>query len=143
LAGGANKQVQARDATLRVRLGLTREALARARRKALRQRCWYRALNNLERSIVDLTIRCTKQVRSRKLQRALGEILSKLCQVMKPDYLGVVTQIGRKLARDMSQLALSWGNTEAAAWRHDRALARYLGETALKSRSAHAMHGLV
>ena len=110
---------------------LTRKALAKTRRKALRQRCWYRALNRLERGIVDLTIRCVEEVRSIELQTALRKILLKLVSAFKPSYLDMVERMGRPLVVQVSQLAQSWGNTVASKWKDDGAFTRYLGFTAL------------
>lgn len=108
-------------------LGLTRGALARMRRKAVRMRCWYRVLSRLERSVVDLAIRCVEQVKSVKLQAVLTKIASKLIRAFGPGYMEKIENVGRPLAVRASELAWSWGNKEAMKWRDDPALIRYLG----------------
>jgi len=128
---GGSLSEDAKDASVRVGSALTREALARARRKALRQRCWYRALNKLERTIVDLTIRCVEQVKSTGLRTALKRILAKLVQALRASYLDIIERIGRPLAARASRLAKSWGNMRAAQWKNDSAFTRYLGVNAL------------
>ena len=110
---------------------LTREALAKTRRKALRQRCWYKALNGLERGIVELAIRCVEEVKSIKLKTALRKILAKLVSAFRPRYLDMAEKMGRPLAVRVSQLAQSWGNKLASKWKDDAAFTRYLGFTAL------------
>lgn len=114
---------------------LTRETLARTRRKALRQRCWHKALSRLERGLVDLTIRCVEEVKSSKLRKTLAEILAKLIQTFRPSYLDMVERVGRPLAACICQLARSWGNTGAAEWKDDTALIRYLGANSLSQES--------
>lgn len=110
---------------------LTRETLAKTRRRALRQRCWHRALNRLERGIIDLTLRCVKEVKSSKLRATLETILAKLIEAFRPSYLHVVEKAGRHLAARISRLAQSWGNTRAAEWEDDAAFIRYWGMKAL------------
>ena len=112
-------------------LRLTRETLARTRRKALRQRCWYKALSSLERGIVDLTIRCVEEVKSTQLRTALGRIFAKLIEAFTPGYLNMVERVGRPLAARISRLAQSWGNMRAAEWEDDTAFVRYLGDNAV------------
>ena len=54
---------------------MTREVLARLGTRALRQQVWFRALDHLERGLVDLTMRWVDQVKSSRLRRVLVEIL--------------------------------------------------------------------
>ena len=110
---------------------LTREGLTRTKKKALRQRCWFKVLNRMERSILDLTIRCVERVRSPLLKRSLMPILSKLFYAMEKGYTYVVEKIGRPLAAKVSTIAESWGNKSARAWKNDQALTRYLGASAM------------
>ena len=112
-------------------LRLTRGALARVRRRAVRQRCWYRVLSGLERGIVNLAIRCVEEVKSIRLQAVLTKILVKLIRAFGPGYMDRVERVGRPLATCVSWLAQSWGNTQAAEWRRDAAFIRYLGFNAL------------
>jgi len=112
-----------------MRFQLTRETLARTKRKALRKRIWFRVLTKLERGILDLTIRCVERVRSPLLERSLTTILSKLSDAPEKGYLYVVEKIGRPLAAKISSMAKSWGNESAQDWWRDLALIRYLGAT--------------
>ena len=112
-------------------LRLTRRSLASTRRKALRHRCWYTALNRLERGIVDLTVACVEEVRSSKLQRTLTKILDKLIRTLRRGYLDIVEKVGRPIAARLSELVQCWGNEKAAEWKNDDVLVRYLGINAL------------
>jgi len=113
---------------------LTREGLTRTKKKALRQRCWFKVLNRMERSILDLTIRCVERVRSPLLKRSLMPILSKLFYAMEKGYTYVIERIGRPLAAKVSSIAESWGNKDARTWKNDQALIRYLGATGISLR---------
>jgi len=117
-----------------MRFQLTRETLARTKKKALRKRIWFRVLTKLERGILDLTVRCVERVRSPLLERSLTTILSKLSDALEKGYMYVVEKTGRPLAAKISSIAKSWGNESAQDWRRDRALIRYLGATATSIR---------
>ena len=108
-------------------LKLTRGALVRIRRKAVRRRCWYNVVSRVERGIVDLAIRCVEQVKSIKLLAVRTKILVRLIRAFGPGYMERVEAVGRPLAVRTSEIARSWGNKEAVKWRDDPALIRYLG----------------
>ncbi len=97
---------------------LTRETIAGLRLRALRRRVWYRALDRIERGLVDLTIRWVDRVRSGRLTETLLRILGKLARAMEHG-MGRVLSVGRELALRASVLAVSWGNSQAYAWRFD------------------------
>jgi len=112
-------------------LQLTRQALERTRRKALRHRCWFKVLSRLERGIIELTIRCVEEVKSIGLRSTLTKILIRLVQAFGPGYLNIAESMGRPLAGRISRLAQSWGNALAAEWEDDTTFIRYLGVNAL------------
>ena len=105
---------------------MTREVLARLRTRALRQQVWFRALDHLERGLVDLTIRWVDQVKSGRLRRVLMEILAKLVRALD---IGMVKDLerGKTWAARSSDLAVRWGNMQAYRWRFEEAFQRFLG----------------
>ncbi len=105
---------------------LTKGLLAGIRSRALRHQVWFRALDRIERGLVDLTIRYVDQVKSNRLQRVLVEILEKLARAMEQGMVRVLA-VGRELALRASVLAMGWGNSQAYAWRSDQSFALALG----------------
>jgi hypothetical protein len=110
---------------------LTRQGLVQVKVRALRQQLWFNTLTQLERSIVDLTIRCVEQVRSRILAKMVSQILVKLRKTQKPSFLKVAEAIGRAKAAAICTVALTWGNGDAAWWQRDRSFVRLLGVNAM------------
>src|SRR5712692_449103 len=105
---------------------LTSETIAGLKTRALRRRVWYRALDRIERGLLDLTIRWVDKVRSGLMARVLLRILVKLAQAMEQGMAKVLTA-GRELALRASVLAVGWGNVQAYAWRFDESFWRALG----------------
>ena len=98
---------------------LTKRVLLDLRTRSLRKRVWYRALDRIERGLVDLTIRWVDNVRNSTMARILLRILGKLVQALEHGMAQVLT-VGRELALKASELAVRWGNTQAYTWRSDR-----------------------
>src|SRR5713101_7875991 len=105
---------------------MTREVLARLRTRALRQQVWFRALDHLERSLVDLTMRWVDQVRSGRLRRVLMEILAKLVRALDNGMVRALER-GKKWAARSSHQAVRWGNMQAYRWRFEEVFQRFLG----------------
>jgi MoxR-like ATPase len=112
---------------------LDRDLLVKIRGRSLRRRVLYRALSRLERSILDLTIRCVEKVRSQVLFDALMNMVSKLSEALKSRFLSRVEEVGRPLARRMSIIAQSLGYRDASEWGDDPSFIRYLGVKALNT----------
>lgn len=110
--------------------------LVEAKRVALRRGVWFRALNRVERSVLDLTVRCVDKIRSAMLAKVVTAILIKLKLAMESAVERMVRVVGRSLALKVSSIALSWGNRSAAEWVEDSAFARYLAITQMNT------HGL-
>jgi len=85
----------------------------------------------VERSIIDLTIRCVERVRSPALIKTILEITDRLFKTLKDDYLQRTEKIGRKVAENVSKIALRWGNNQAWSWGSDLRFVRFLGMIAL------------
>jgi len=105
---------------------LTSETIAGLKVRALRRRVWYRALDRIERGLLDLTIRWVDKVRSGLMARVLLRILVKLAQAMEQGMERVLS-VGRELALRASALAVGLGNRQAYAWRFDESFWRALG----------------
>jgi hypothetical protein len=110
---------------------LTRQGLIKARVRAVRQRVWFKALSRVERSILDLTIRCVERVRSRILARIVSNILAKILKTLEPSFLEAAMRIGREIADEVCGIAEKWGNSFASRWKRDLGFARFLGVTAV------------
>src|SRR5713226_9139514 len=110
----------------RLKEPITREVLIGLKTRGLRRRVWYRALDRIERGLVDLTIRWVDKVRSRRMTETLMRILVKLAQAMETG-MGRVLGRGRILAARASSLAVEWGNSSAFYWRFEQGFWRALG----------------
>jgi hypothetical protein len=65
---------------------LSRGILVEVRRQALRKRCWYRVLDNLERGILNLTVELLDVVHSSTLLDQVVTIVAKLRCAFKSSY---------------------------------------------------------
>ncbi len=99
---------------------LTGRRIAGMKTRALRKRVWFRVLDRIERGLLDLTIRWVDKVRSGRMTETVLRILLKLARAMEYG-MGRVHMVGRELALQASVLAVGWGNSEAYAWRLDKA----------------------
>jgi hypothetical protein len=93
---------------------------------ALRQGFWFRALNRVERGILDLTIKCLDKVKSPKLAEILTAIVQKLQQATENMIDRLVRTIGLPLAQKVSNIAVKLGNFGAKHWAQDLLFAAYL-----------------
>ena len=105
---------------------ITREVLIGIKTRGLRRRVWYRALDRMERGLVDLTIRWVDKVRSGRMTETLVRILAKLAQALETG-MGKVLGKGRVLAARASELAVKWGNVSAYSWRYEQGFCRAIG----------------
>ncbi len=105
---------------------VTRLSLSSMRTRALRKRVWYRVLNRMERGLVDLTIRWVDKVKNRTMTRVLLRILEKLEDALDNGMVRILEK-GRIAALRLSQLATTWNDKLAFAWRYDQDFAKALG----------------
>jgi len=110
---------------------LTRQSLITIKVRALRRKIWFRALSKVERSIVDLTIRCVDNVRSPVLLTIVSSIVNKILKTLRKGFLETVEKIGREVAERVYTVALYWGNASASDWKHDLDFVRFLGVNAI------------
>jgi len=100
--------------------------LENIRRKALRQRAWFKVLNRTERAIISLTIRCVERVKSPKLARIITAIIAKLKEAMESKVKRLMETVGCALAQKISRIAQKWGNILAFRWARDSGFIQYL-----------------
>jgi len=109
---------------------LTKQGLVKIKTRALRKGVWFKALSRIERSIVDLTIRCVERVRSDVLMKTVVAILDKLLETLEEDYLNRVERLGREIAEKICEIAWRWGNPHAWTWKYDLRFVKFLGVNA-------------
>jgi len=104
----------------------TRSFLAEVRRKALRNKTWWKALERFDRAFIDLTIQVVDEVRSVNLGVEIVKVLKKLNDALKSPFVRLMETYGLKQARKLSQQALSWGYSEAERWTYNFSFIKYL-----------------
>ena len=104
----------------------SRNELTLVKWKSIRRRVWFKVLDRVERSIIDLTIKCVDRVRSLKLAKMVVVIVNKLVGAMRNKLGRLMKTIGRSLAQKVSQIAQKWGNKSAVRWANELAFVRYL-----------------
>ena len=97
-------------------LELTVKLIRAARDTALRKRVWYRALDGVERGIVNLTIDLVERVKSLRLAGAIADILGKLEEALKSEFTRHVESFGYGKMRQVIAAAVRLGCTEALNW---------------------------
>jgi hypothetical protein len=105
---------------------LTKPLLIKIKHKALRLKIWYR-LNNIERTIIDLTIKCVDEIKSIKLKNIILKILNKIKEIFENKFIKKIYEIGLKEVINIVKIAYSWGNKESLKWIKDKNFIFYLG----------------
>jgi len=72
-----------------------------------------------ERSIIDLTIKTVRIVKSRVLSSILIDIVLKILDLVGNKFLEMIYKIGFNVARRYVLYALRWGNIKAREWIED------------------------
>lgn len=108
-------------------------SLAEAKKIAFRRGIWYRALNRLERSTVDLTLKYVDKIKSTQLAKVLTAILNKLKQATESTIDRLARTLGMPMAEKLSSIAVNWGYHSASKWATDPSFARYLVICAAKT----------
>jgi len=104
----------------------TRDFLAGVRRKALRRKVWYSALDRVERGILSLTSRIVDRVESRVLGVELVKIIAKLKEALKSPFVKRMETYGMDMAGKIAEQAVEWGDGEARGWAMNLGVFRYL-----------------
>ena len=97
---------------------VSKEQLREVRSTALRKRVWYKALDGIERGIINLTISVVGGVKSPTLMREISKILVKLREAFKSAFTRHLNYGSRKLV-DILKIALGFGNQAALGWETD------------------------
>jgi hypothetical protein len=105
---------------------LTPSELLNIRTKALRRKVWFRVLDSIDRTILNLTIKCVKKVRSLKLLNILKLIINKLKVSLESYVKRIRKTVGYSIAKKISMLANNWGNSNALSWTQDSSFIQYL-----------------
>ena len=103
----------------------TSEFILSMKRKALRRRVWFCALDHDERCILSLTARLVERVESALLGTILVKILKKLRNALD-NQLVKRMEFGIKRAREIATQAVAWGYDEAEIWASDDDFISYL-----------------
>jgi len=117
----------------RLRRIFTSHFLAKIRKKALRNGCWWSALESSDRAFLDLTIKLVSRVRNENLYQILIRITKKLQDPQKRTYLRFIEFHGLVKAKRLSKQAFSWGSRVASGWGNDLLFAKYLIVTEINS----------
>ncbi|MEM2929053.1 MAG: hypothetical protein QXP60_08830 [Nitrososphaerota archaeon] len=105
---------------------LTNNLLLKIKRKAIRLKIWYK-LNNIEREIINLTIKCVNKIKSIKLKKIILKILNKIKEIFENNFLNKIYEIGLKEVINIVKIAYSWGNKNSLNWIKDKKYIFYLG----------------
>ena len=105
---------------------LDRKQLVKLKTKAMRSGAWFRALQSIDRVLIDLTIRVANSVRSVKLVESILTVSRKLESAMESRFSRVVREVGLPLAQKISFTAQKLGNISASSWVFDSSFAIFL-----------------
>lgn len=105
---------------------LSVEKLFKIKKFALRRGVWFKALNRIERGVLDLTMKYVDNVKSTKLAKVLEAIIQKLKQATESMVDKLMRTIGIPLAEKISYIATGWGNVSAKSWASDSQFAVFL-----------------
>ena len=97
----------------------TRDFLLSVKRKALRRGVWFRALDGLDRSFINLTCTVLYKIKSVTMIRGIMDIVLKLREAMKGGFQRLTETLGVQRAWKAAENALRWGNMDASFWRDD------------------------
>jgi hypothetical protein len=123
-----NSFMRAGELAVKGKFGFTLsvEILAKTKKLALRRGVWFKALNRIERAIIDLTLQCVDSIKSAKLAKLVTAITDKLQSAMESIIDRLVRTIGVPLAKKISCIAVGWGNISAKNWAADLSFAAFL-----------------
>jgi len=92
----------------------------------MRHGVWYKALSQVERALLDLTVKVVDRVESVVLGVELVKILVKLRNAAKGGFIRRMEEYGVLQARRISSKAVEWGHKIAASWSTNIGFIRYL-----------------
>lgn len=122
---------------------LASDELARIRVMAIRRGVWFKVLSRLERGLVDLSLKVTREIRSKILVRAICSIVKKLLEALESKVRLQMRLIGVPLAEKISQIAQKWGNKTAHEWASNLGFIQYLTLMKVNADLYNVKHGIV
>jgi len=112
----------------------THNDLVKAKRRALRLKVWFK-LEKVERSILELSIKCIKTIVKNKL---LTNILQKIVnEINSHTFKAKARKIGYELALRQVKAAIQSGCKRAQEWLNDEGYITYLGVQYLNTPSTY------
>lgn len=105
---------------------LNKTELLKLKTKAMRSGVWFKALQRIDRVLIDLTIKVADTVRSPMLAKSILSLTRKLETIMESGFSRAYREIGLPLAQKLSIVAQKLGNVSAKNWAFDHAFAVYL-----------------
>lgn len=105
---------------------LSRGVILEVRQQALRKRCWYRALDNLERGILNLSAELLDAIQSSMLHDQVTTIIAKLRYAFKSSYARHVEAYGLSRFRQVVEQARLLGYGEVGELERDDGFMGYL-----------------
>ena len=100
--------------------------LTEVRKRAIRGRVWFKALDQLERGILSLSSRVLDVVHSASLGVVLAEIVSKIEDALKSVFDRRLEGFGLARARVLVGYAVKLGHRGAERWLDDFGYARFI-----------------
>ena len=113
------------DAEVHASSFLERSQLAKLRLKAKSGGVWFKALQRIDRALVNLVIKVADSVRSPLLARCILAITGKLENALENKLNPAIMLVGLLIAHKLSALAQKWGNRSAEKWANDTNFASY------------------
>jgi len=104
----------------------TSSFLDSVRRRAVRGRVWFRALDGLERGILSLSAKILDVVHSASLQVELAKIVGKIEDVLRGVFERRLLSYGLARAREIVAYAVRLGCVNALGWLLGSSFARYV-----------------
>ena len=87
---------------------LDKAQLMKLKLKAMRAGVWFRTLPRIDRALIDLTIKVTRNVRSVVLAKSILSITRKLEALLESKFVRAIREIGFPLAYKLSLFAQKW-----------------------------------
>jgi hypothetical protein len=108
-------------------LQFDKKQLLSLKTRAVRSGAWFRALQRIDRVLIDLTIKVVgSNIRSSKLAKSIQMLANKLEYVMKSGFSRRAQEIGFSLAQEISSVGQKIGNQSAIGWAFDSSFAFFL-----------------
>jgi hypothetical protein len=105
---------------------LSKEQLINLKTRAMRSGAWFKALQRIDRVLIDLTIRVVENIRSALLAKSILMLTKKLEDAMASSISSRLKRIGFLLAQKISLAAQKLGNQFAKSWAYDSSFAAFL-----------------